>query len=81
MIDETQTINEIANSETLDFISNNKNLVVSNTIVHYACLEYMELYKTHLIPFDYIDYYIRLVGTYEKYFEEELTGFYKTYLM
>ena len=67
--------NEFKNP-TMEHIILNNNLIVSNTLLHFACLDYIENYKTNLVPFNYIEYYIKLVGTYDKFFKEDLNNFY-----
>ena len=61
---------EISENHTNSLIYNENGFTVSNTLLHCACLDYMEVYKKNYVPFDYIEYYINKLNNYEKYFEE-----------
>jgi len=68
---------EHSENHTSNLICNQNNMTTTNTILHFACLDYMTTYKTNLVPFDYIEYYIKKLNTYDKYFESNLSYFYK----
>ena len=70
-------LNFETDNTTLNHIIQGNNLTTSNTILHFACLDYIETYKSNLVPFNYIEYFIKYVSNYEKLFESDLTSFYK----
>jgi len=73
----TEIFNPVSENQTLNHIIQDNNLIVSNTILHYACLDYIENYKSNLVPFNYIEYFLKYVNTYDKLFEQDLNNFYK----
>lgn len=71
-----QSFIEVSSNQTMNLLYNGSNLEVSNTLVHFACLDYLETYKTNYVPFAYIEYYLKNMNTYDRMFEPELKYFF-----
>lgn len=71
--------NPESENKTLNHIIKGNNLTTSNTLLHFACLDYIENYKSNLVPFNYIEYFIKYVSNYEKLFESDLLAFYNNF--
>ena len=58
-------------NQTLNHIIKENNLVISNTIMHFACLDYVNKFKSNQIPFTYIEFYFKNLTTYDKLFKSK----------
>lgn len=70
---------EQAEQPTITFtppeISNECYYMISNTILSQACNEYAKSFKDYVVPFSFIQFYIKELSSYNQYFTQEISGF------
>ena len=74
-----EEIIETSENKTFNHIVKDNNLTTSNILLHFACLDYIETYKSNMVPFNYIEYFLKYVNTYENLFKSDLINFYKDF--
>ena len=61
---------------TANKLFDGNNLFSSNTVLHFACLDYMKTYETNMIPFDFLRFYFTRFKTYDKFYQSDLRNFF-----
>lgn len=74
-----EEIIETPENKTFNHVIKENNLTTSNILLHFACLDYISTYKSNMVPFNYIEYFIKYVSTYENLFKTDLVNFYKDF--